>query len=214
MTVRLYSYWRSSAAYRVRIALNLKGVDYDIIPVDLAPGVDEQKQSDYEAINPQRLVPFFVDNDVALSQSMAILDYLEERYPAPALLPSDAQARGDVRSACLHIACDVHPLNNVAVLVYLKKELGVDDEQFNAWYRHWIYRVFDSLETEIDKHDGPFVFGPHLTLADLLLVPQVYNARRFDVPLDRYPNVLRVTDHCNTLPAFDAALPEKQPDAP
>ena len=209
----LYSYWRSTAAYRVRIVLNLKGIDYTIVPVDLKPGVDEQRSDAYAGRNPQRLVPFFEDDEVATGQSMAILEYLEERYPEPGLLPSTRQRRADVRAVCQHIACDVHPLNNIAVLVYLKQQLGVTDGQHDDWYAHWIYRAFDSIEPLVAKHGGPFVFGDTLTLADALLVPQVFNARRFDVLLDDYPNIVSVTDLCNAIAAFDRARPERQPDA-
>ena len=209
----LYSYWRSTAAYRVRIALNLKGIDYDVVSVDLKPGIAAHRAPDYAAKNPQRLVPFFEDDKVAIGQSIAILEYLEERYPEPALLPDDAQRRGEVRSLCQHIACDVHPLNNIAVLLYLSQELGASNAQRDGWYAHWIYRAFDSIEPIIAAHDGPFVFGERLTMAETCLIPQVFNARRFNVPLDNYPGIVRTTDYCNQLPAFEQARPEKQPDA-
>ncbi|MDJ0917327.1 MAG: maleylacetoacetate isomerase [Woeseiaceae bacterium] len=209
----LYSYWRSSAAYRVRIALNLKGIKYDLVSVDLKPGTAEHHAEDYALRNPQKLVPFFEDDRVTIGQSMAILEYLEERYPEPPLLPLDPQLRGEVRSVCQHIACDVHPLNNLGVLLYLSEELGISDAQRDQWYAHWIHRVFDSIEPITERHAGPYVFGEQLTLADVLLVPQVYNAQRFNVPLDNYPGIVWVTDYCNRHAAFDQAKPESQPDA-
>lgn len=209
----LYSYWRSTAAYRVRIALNLKGIKHDIVSVDLKPGVAEHRADEFALRNPQKLVPFYEDDRVSIGQSMAILEYLEERYPEPALLPNEPQLRGEVRSLCQHIACDVHPLNNIAVLIYLSEELGVSDAQRDKWYAHWIYRVFDSIEPVTERHEGPYVFGEQLTLADVLLVPQVFNARRFNVPLDDYPGIVWVTDYCNRIAAFDKAKPENQPDA-
>ena len=158
-------------------------------------------------------MPFLEDDWVSIGQSMAILEYLEERYPEPALLPNEPQLRGEVRSVCQHIACDVHPLNNIAVLIYLSEELGASDAKRDEWYAHWIYRVFDSIEPVTERHEGPYVFGEQLTLADVLLVPQVYNARRFNVPLDNYPGIVWVTDYCNRHAAFDKAKPENQPDA-
>ncbi len=213
MTATLYSYWRSTAAYRVRIALNLKGVAYDVHPVDLAPSVRENRGEQYAARNPQQLVPFFEDDRVSLGQSMAILEYLEERYPTPPLLPEDAQRRGDIRAFSQHIACDVHPLNNVSVLTYLSNQLDVDDDARSAWYTHWVHRVFRSAEAEIARHDGPFVFGESLTMADVLLVPQVFNAHRFGVPMEAFPHILAVESHCLGTDAFDKARPENQPDA-
>ncbi len=213
MTATLYSYWRSTAAYRIRIALNLKAVEYDVVSVNLAPNVKENRGDSYASRNPQQLVPYFEDDRVSLAQSMAILDYLEERYPEPKLLPEDAQRRGDIRAFSQHIACDVHPLNNVSVLTYLSNDLGIDDEARSAWYTHWVHRVFRSAESVIKQHNGPFVFGDTLTMADVLLVPQVYNAHRFYVAMDEFPNILAVEAHCLGLDAFDRARPENQPDA-
>jgi maleylacetoacetate isomerase len=215
MTIRLYSYWRSSAAYRVRLALNLKHLDYDTIPVSLAPGVAEHRQADYRARNPQMLVPFLEDGDVAVGQSQAILEYLEETYPEPALLPASAAARAAIRSFCNAICCDIHPLNNLRVLLYLKDVLGVSDTQRDGWYAHWIHEGFRAAEAAAVAHaqEGPFVFGASVTFADACLVPQIYNARRFDVPLDACPRLVAVDAHCAGLPEFAAALPSRQPDA-
>ncbi|MCG8369571.1 MAG: maleylacetoacetate isomerase [Proteobacteria bacterium] len=211
----LYSYWRSSAAYRVRIALNLKGLGHEIVPVSLAPGVAEHRGDAYRARNPQMLVPFLEDGDVAIGQSMAILEYLEETYPDVPLLPAAAGARARIRSFCLSIACDIHPLNNLRVMQYLQAELGHRDADVRAWYVHWIHEGFRPAETFANyAPDGEFVYGDRPTLADVFLVPQMYNARRFDVPLDAFPGLVAVADHCNELPAFAEAAPENQPDAP
>jgi maleylacetoacetate isomerase len=215
VTIKLYSYWRSSAAYRVRIALNLKGLDHEIVPVSLLPGEAEHRQDDYRARNPQMLVPFLEDGTFSTGQSLAILEYLEEMYPEPALLPADAQQRAAVRSFCNSICCDIHPLNNLRVMQYLKGELDVSDEQFNAWYAHWIHEGFKAAETAATEFAdaGQFVFGESVSLADTCLIPQVYNARRFKVPLDDYPRLIAVTDACNNREAFIQAAPEKQPDS-
>ena len=214
MAIRLYSYWRSSAAYRVRIALNVKGLEHEMAPVSLAPGVSEHKSDDYRARNPQGLVPFLEDGDVAIGQSMAILEYLEEAYPSPALLPESRDDRAVVRSFCSSICCDIHPLNNLRVLVYLQQEFGVDDAQRDAWYAHWIHEGFRAAELVAERYGGPFVFGESVTLADACLIPQVYNAHRFGVSLVAYPKIRAVESHCNGLPEFAAAAPESQPDAP
>jgi len=216
VTIRLYSYWRSSAAYRVRIALALKGLDYETVPVSLAPGVAEHRDGAYRARNPQMLVPFLEDGDIATGQSQAIMEYLEEAYPEPALLPGTAAGRTAVRAFCNAICCDIHPLNNLRVLAYLRDELDIGNAARDAWYTHWIQEGFRAAETTAAKSavKGPFVFGPSATLADACLVPQVYNARRFNVPLDDFPRLVAVAAHCNDLPAFVAALPENQPDAP
>lgn len=213
MTIRLYSYWRSTAAYRVRMALALKGLDHDIVPVSLLPGVAEHRQDAYRERNPQMLVPFLEDGDVGIGQSLAILEYLEEAYPERPLLPRDTVARAAVRSFCNSICCDIHPLNNLRVLLYLKQELGVSDAQRDDWYAHWIHEGFRSAELTAAAHGGPFVFGERLTLADVCLVPQLYNAHRFEVPIDDYPALAAVEAHCHSLPVLAAAKPENQPDA-
>ncbi len=214
MSVRLYSYWRSSAAYRVRIALNLKDIDYELVAVNLAEG--EHKADVYRETNPQGLVPFLEDGSVSIAQSMAILEYLEEAYSQRPLLPHGNPQRQQVRALCNLIACDVHPLNNLRVLKYLSGDLDASDQQRKAWYTHWIHQAFDAVETELESHadDGPYCFGSDVTLADCVLVPQVYNARRFDVPLYDYRRIVTIVDACNHLEAFIAASPDNQPDAP
>lgn len=213
----LYSYWRSSAAYRVRIALNLKGMDYAIAPVHLVKDGGEQHRDAYRAINPQQLVPALVDGDIVVRESLAIIEYLEEAYPdTPRLLPRDPQARARVRALGQMVACDIHPLGNLRVLQYLQRELGIDDDPKLAWSRHWIEVGFAAVEAVLagDGHAGKFGEGDAPTLADCCLVPQVYNARRFGVSLDRYPTIARIDAACAALDAFRRAAPEAQPDAP
>jgi len=209
MSIRLYSYWRSSAAYRVRIALNLKGIEHEIVPVSLAPGVAEHRGDAYRARNPQMLVPFLEDGDLAIAQSMAILEYLEEAYPDVCLLPQSEPLRSQVRAFCNMIACDIHPLNNLRVMNYIKSEF--DANPTGEWYAHWIHEGFKAAETLAS--DGPYVFGDTVTLADAFLVPQTYNARRFNVPLDDYRRLVAAVDNCNKLAAFQDALPESQSEA-
>ncbi len=209
MTIRLYSYWRSSSAYRVRIALNLKGLEYETIPVSLAPGIAEHRQQDYRSVNPQMLVPFLEDGDIAIGQSMAILEYLEENYPQTPLLPVDEPLRSRVRAFCNMIACDIQPLNNLRVMQYIKT--GFNADASGDWYAHWIHEGFRAAEALAG--DGPYVFGDAPTLADAMLVPQVYNARRFKVPLGEFPRLVAAADACNELEAFKKAAPEQQPDA-
>lgn len=210
VTVKLYTYWRSSAAYRVRIALNLKQLEHELIPINLVKG--EQRENAYRERNPQGLVPFLEDGAVAIGQSLAILEYLEETYPEPALLPAGIPERAAVRSFCNLICCDVHPLNNLRVLKYHGWRLDVQDDERDRWYAHWIHEAFRAIELQLEDRDGPYTFGQAVTFADLCLVPQIYNARRFKVPLDEYPRLVAVVDRCNELPAFQAAVPEKQPD--
>jgi maleylpyruvate isomerase len=211
----LYGYFRSSAVYRVRIALNLKGVAHHTEYVHLRRNGGEQLSAAYRALNPQALVPAFaVDSDV-MTQSLAIIEYLEERYPQPPLLPSSPLDRAYVRSLALSIACDIHPLNNLRVLQYLKKTLEIGDAQRDDWYRHWIAQGLSALEQRVarDARTGRFCYGDAPTMADVLLVPQVYNARRFDCPLDDYPTLTRICTAAEALDAFALAAPERQPDA-
>lgn len=210
----LYGYFRSSAAYRVRIALNLKGLDYDQVPVNLVKG--EQRSGDHLTRNSQGLVPSLVLNDsCVINQSLAICEYLDEVYPEPALLPADALARAQVRALAQLVACEVHPLNNLRVLKYLVGELGVDEAAKLAWYRHWIAEGFTAMEATLSSapSSGDFCHGGTPTLADICLVPQVYNAERFECDLSAYPTLQRIAANCRTLPAFQKAAPEAQPDA-
>lgn len=212
----LYGYFRSSAAYRVRIALGLKGLDYKYEAVNLMPGVSEQKSDAYRAINPQGRVPYFVDGDVKLSQSPAILEYLEEVYPATPLLPEGAVNRAYVRQLANIIACDIHPLNNLSVLMKLKAEFGADDAATKKWYADWITEGFTALEKIVstNAHTGRFSFGDTPGLADVYLAPQMWNARRFEVDTAAFPTLVRIDAACNTLEPFKNAAPENQPDAP
>jgi maleylpyruvate isomerase len=210
--VKLYGYFRSSAAYRVRIALNLKQIPYEMQSIHLTRDGGKQWTPQYRAINPQARVPSLALSDgEVLTQSLAIIEYLDEAYPEPPLLPADDIHRAHVRAASQLIACDIHPLNNLIVLNYLKGTLGHDQATADAWYRNWILQGFDALEAMLKP--GPYSFGSHVTMADLCLVPQVFNARRFKVPLDAYPKIAAVEAACQKLPAFDKARPENQPDA-
>ena len=209
MSIRLYSYWRSSAAYRVRIALNFKGLAHEIVPVSLTPGLSEHRGDEYREKNPQMLVPFLEDSELGIAQSMAILEYLEEAYPGVRMLPRAEPLRSQVRAFCNMIACDIHPLNNLRVMNYIKTEFAADPT--GDWYAHWIHEGFRAAEALAS--DGPYVFGDDVTLADAFLVPQMYNARRFDVPLDRFPKLVAIVDKANELTAFQDAAPESQSDA-
>jgi maleylacetoacetate isomerase len=210
--MKLYSYYRSSAAYRVRIALNLKGLSWDYVPVNLLQS--EQQGAGYLALNPQGLVPSLqTDSGELLAQSVAILEWLEETHPQPALLPADCLLRARVRALVNSIACDVHPLNNISVLNYLRREIHATEEQVHGWYRNWVERGFRAIEKVLAEQQQTFCFGDQPGLADVCLVPQVYNAHRFEVPMQAYPNIRRVAQQCNALEAFAAAAPERQPDA-
>ncbi|MGE8558844.1 MULTISPECIES: maleylacetoacetate isomerase [unclassified Acinetobacter] len=211
--MQLYTYFRSSAAYRVRIALNLKCLNANYIPVHLVNNGGEQHSEAYKALNPAELVPTLIDDEFQLSQSLSILEYLEEQHPEVALLPQDIQQRALVRAFSLAIACDIHPLNNLRVLQYLSGPLQVSDEQKNTWYRHWVELGFKTLEALLHNSNGRFCFGNQPTFADCCLIPQVYNALRFNVDLTAYPKITSIYQHCNTLAAFQQAAPEAQQDA-
>jgi maleylacetoacetate isomerase len=204
----LYDYWRSSAAYRVRIALHLKGVDYESRQVDLRE--DEQKSNNYRALNPQGLVPTLEIDGNRLTQSLAIINYLDLRYANQPLLPASAAERAHVVAMALAVACDIHPLNNLRVLKYLKNELGHSQDEIDRWYTHWISEGLPALEALAKPRAGKFLFGDAPTGADVCLVPQLYNARRYNVPLDDYPTLLRADENANKINAFVAAHPDRQ----
>ena len=214
--MKLYSYFRSSAAYRVRIALEVKGLAYEYVAKHFRRNGGEHRKPDYLAVNPQGLIPALEDDGAVVTQSLAIIEYLEEAYPkTPRLLPASPADRARVRAMAQAIACDVHPLNNLRVLEYLKSQMGQSEDATNLWYRHWIAEGFRALEQSIGKHtgDGGHCFGEAVTVADACLVPQVYNARRFAVDLAPYPVLVRVSESLESLPAFAKARPEAQPDA-
>ena len=211
--VKLYTYWRSSAAYRVRIALNLKGIRYFQVPIHLARDGGEQHTDAYRNVNPQGRVPALEHDGLVITQSMAICEYLEEIQSKPPLLPADADGRARVRALCQLIACEIHPLNNLSVLQYLSSELRVDDDAKQAWYAHWIANGFGGYEKHLALRPETYSHGDGPTLADAFLVPQVYNARRFNCDLAPYPNIVRIEQTCLALDAFADAIPEEQPDA-
>jgi len=210
--VTLYGYFRSSAAFRLRIALNLKGLSPELVSIHLQKEGGLNRKPEFRAINPQMRVPVLkLDSGDVLIQSLAIIEYLDETHPQPPLLPRDPVQRAKVRALAQVIACDIHPLNNVGPLRYLKNALGQEQAKIDAWYHHWILDGFEALEALLQP--GPYAFGSEVTLADVCLVPQVYNATRFKVPLDRFPKVVAVNAACLKLPAFDKARPENQPDS-
>lgn len=213
--IQLYDYFRSSSSYRVRIALNLKGVTYECVHIDLVKGAHREKP--YTDLNPQGLVPLLVDGDFKLSQSPAILEYLDEKYTANPFLPSDVEVRAHIRSLAMIIACDIHPVNNLKVWKgYVGKVLGADESQMKDWYAHWIHEGLKAYEAQLNLLGcaGEFSYGDSVTLADLHLIPQLYNARRFDVDLSAYPTILKIEKNCMALDVFQNAAPESHPNAP
>ena len=210
--MKLYSYFRSSAAYRVRIALNLKGLDYEMVSIHLTKDGGQQRKPDFVAINPMMRVPALVlSGGEVLTQSLAIIEYLDETYPDLPLLPAEALDRAKARAIAQLIACDIHPLNNLAPLQYIKRQLKHEQPAIDAWYHHWVLQGFTALENMLAP--GPYACGSRVSLADLCLVPQVYNARRLKVPLEAFRKIAAVDAACLKLPAFDKAQPDKQPDA-
>lgn len=210
--MKLYSYWRSTAAYRVRIALNIKQLDCEIVPVHLVKDGGEQLMDEYKSINPQSLVPALkTDNGEILTQSLAIIDYLDEVYPKNPLYPRDPIQKAQAKAMALSIACDIHPLNNLRVLKYLKDEQW-QQEQVDKWYAHWIHQGFTAIEKQLESSAGMYCFGDEMSVADIFLVAQVYNANRFLVPLDVYPMIVKINENCLTLQTFTDAMPENQPD--
>ena len=210
--MKLYSYFRSSAAYRVRIALNLKGLPYEMASIHLTKDGGQQHKPEFHAVNPQERVPALaLSTGEVLTQSLAIIEYLDEIYPEPPLLPADALERAKVRALAQIVACDIHPLNNLIALQYLKRALKHEQAEIDAWYHHWVIEGFNAIEAMIGP--GPYACGAHVTLADVCLVPQVFNARRLKIPLDAFPKIVAIDAACLKLPAFDKARPENQPDA-
>ena len=210
--MKLYTYFRSSAAFRVRIVLNLKGLSYDPQFVHLAKG--EHRKAEYAKLNPQALVPtLLLDDGTRLAQSLAIIEFLDDKHPRPPLVPQDPLARARVRSLSYLVACEIHPLNNLRVLQHLKRALGQNDDQINSWYRHWVADGLARFEAEVASAAGKFCHGDAPTMADCCLVPQIFNAKRYQCELAPYPVTMRIFDACMTLEAFDRAQPSKQPDA-
>ena len=210
--MKLYTYFRSSAAYRVRIALNLKGLQYDMVPVHLTKDGGQQRKPEFQKVNPQMRVPALeLSSGNVLTQSLAIIEYLDDIEPEPPFLPADALERANVRALAQVVACDIHPLNNLVTLQYLKRSLKQEQTEIDVWYHHWVTEGFKALEQMLKP--GPFAYGAHVTLADICLVPQVFNARRLKVPLDAFPKIVAVEQACLKQPAFDKARPENQPDA-
>jgi len=213
--MKLYAYFRSSASYRARIALNYKGLAHECVAVDLRAAASAQRTPEFLALNPEGLVPVLVDGDQVIRQSLAIIEYLEETHPQPALLPKDAAGRARVRALALLVACEIHPLNNLRTLTYLRKSLGQSEEQVASWYRHWIADGLAKLEGELTAgaRVDRFCHGDSPGMADCCLVPQVFNAKRYESDLSLYPTVMRIFESCMKLEAFDRAQPSKQADA-
>jgi maleylacetoacetate isomerase/maleylpyruvate isomerase len=209
--MELYNFFRSSASYRVRIALALKGLDYDYKAVHLAKS--EQLQENYAAVSASRLVPLLRDGDHTFTQSLAIIEYLDETHPTPPLLPGSAAERAHVRALALDIACEIHPLNNLRVLRYLVRDLKLGEDDKNRWYRHWVETGLEVVERQLVAAPATYCHGDTPTLADVVLVPQIFNARRFDCRLEHVPQVMRVFDACMKLDAFERSRPEHCPDA-
>jgi maleylacetoacetate isomerase len=210
--MRLHTFFRSSAAFRVRIALNLKGLDYEAVSVNLPR--DEHRKADFLAINPQATIPVLEDDGAVLWQSLAILEYLDTRYPEPRLIPAEPVARAHVQALAQAIVCEIHPLNNLRVLRYLRGELKLDEDSVQRWYHHWIAETFRGLEALVARWTGGrYCFGDAVSIADVCLVPQIYNARRFACDLAPYPTLVRIADGLRAAPAFARAAPEAQPDA-
>lgn len=211
--MKLYSYFRSSAAYRVRIGLNLKGLNADVVPVHLVKDGGQQHAPAYQAINPNELVPALEDDGFILTQSLSILEYLDEVHPETALLPQEPKQRALIRAFSQSIACDIHPINNLRVLQYLSNELQISEEQKSAWYRHWVELGLKGLEAQLKESNGKFCFGDQATLADCCLIPQIYNALRFNIDVSVYPKIHAIYQHCLSLAPFQHAAPENQADA-
>ncbi len=211
--MKLYGYWRSSAAYRVRIALHLKDLSFQSMSVHLVKDGGEQHKADYTELNPTHLVPTLVDGDIVLHQSLAIIDYLDDKFPETALYPKDFAAKAKVKALALDVACEIHPVNNLRVQQYLVNGLKLDESDKLTWSHHWMKLGFRAIEQQLIKSAGKYCFGDNITMADICLVPQVYNAVRFKLDMTEFPTISRVVEQCNQHPAFIAALPENQADA-
>ena len=211
--MKLYGYWRSTAAYRVRIALHLKAIEFERESVHLVKNGGEQHQEFYAQLNPNQLVPTLVDGDFSLNQSLAIIDYVDANYPGLSLYPDDAKTRAKVQALALDIACDIHPLNNLRIQQYLAGDMKVAVQAKSAWLDHWMTIGFNAIEKRLVQTAGCYCFQDQITVADICLVAQVYNAQRFNVDMSAYPYINRVVENCNKLEAFQLALPENQPDA-
>lgn len=214
MAITLYSFWRSSAAYRARIALALKGLEYDYVSIDLSD--DSQREGDYSTVNPQRKVPTLVHDGFVLPQTLSIVEYLEELQPDPSLFPKDRQDRALSRAMAEMIACDIHPLNNSSVLKFMRRDLGVEKSALSTWYHHWLTEGFAGVEGLLARHQksGPLAFGQQPTIFEIFLVPQIVNARLWEFPLDPYPRIVAIDAACRELDAFTETAPPRQPDAP
>lgn len=209
----LYTFWRSSASYRVRIALNLKGLDYTSVPIHFRKEGGQHRKPEFLTKNPQGLLPVWEEADWSLAQSLAIMEYLDETHPSAPLLPEDVKARADVRAMAQIIACEIHPLNNLRVMSYLKKQMGQSENQVNQWYQHWVTLGFEALEACLQRTAGEYCYGDQITIADCCLAPQVYNAQRFNCDLSPFPKLSQINNSLNLLEAFQDAAPENQPDA-
>lgn len=210
--ITLYNYYRSSASYRVRIALNIKGLAYTNKQIHLINNGGEQHATDYQKINPQQLVPSLESDGQVFTQSLAIIEYLEEKQPLPSLLPKDLAERAHARSLAQMVACDIHPLNNLRVLNYLQQELNIDESEKKKWYHHWLKLGLDALTIFVNQYSTSkmYCYKNQLTIADLCLIPQLYNARRFAFPVENYPTLCQIEKHCLEIPAFKAAHPDKE----
>jgi len=211
--MKLYGYWRSSAAYRVRIALNLKGLECESIPVHLVKNGGEQHQDDYAQINPSHLVPTLIDDELTIGQSLAIIDYLDLKYPENSVYPKNLAMRAQAQMLALDVACDIHPLNNLRVQQYIARELDASDQEKHEWMDYWTHIGFKGIETKLKNCAGKYCVGNEVTIADICLIPQVYNAKRFSIDLSPYPEICKVVSACEKLPAFIKAAPENQLDA-
>ncbi len=213
--MKLYTYYRSSSAYRVRIALNLKHLDYEAYPIHLLKNQGENWRPEYLAINPQGLIPALEDQGKVFIQSSAIIEYLEETYPNPSILPTSSTARAYVRALAQIIACEIHPLNNLRVLNYLIESFDCSDSQKRDWYRYWVYEGFTAIEKFIETHNhkGKFCYRDNPTIADIFLIPQVYNANRFECDMNKFPHIKKINEECLSLEEFSAAVPKNQADA-